>query len=285
MNTKIIAAIVAGLVALPMAAAASTLTEDVVTGHTVYANMGGFDPDVALIAGIVENKVVWFNGVTVLSTLGSGYVYAVEEDQCSPLTGTNYTFLDYRISYRDPNNIPHIVAHYDYECATTTTSLLDSLTGNDDKEHVWITLTHDRLVDPAVLTGFNNAGRVYNFGTGVDTSFFDDRGDTEHTGYGGSTPDEVNDGDSYCPPEDDHVCNGGNVDGEDYGEHDESHEHNTGSVDLYFSKSDKGNMTVDIFGNVHYGTGESCKYDTDYCAIIEDTTTYPTPDSAWAASW
>lgn len=279
MNSKLIAIIVAGVVGLPMAAAASTIEDqNVVTGHTVYADMSGFDPNIALIAGLVESKVVWFNGVTVFNSLGDGYVYATEAGQCSPLKGQDFVFQDYDLSFRDPNNFAHIVAHYTYKCAGLgnfgTDTVADTLLGLNETKHVWITLTHQKQVDaPVAPNAGSSGGRLYNFATGVDTSFFGERGTTEHDGMGGATPDSVNNGDSYCPTEEDHVCNGGEKKGEDT-----LHDHNTGSVDLYFSKEDV--EAVNATGAAHPGTEDGCALDT-YCAFVTDFGQYPDPEDVW----
>ncbi|MBW3582412.1 MAG: hypothetical protein KY455_04865 [Euryarchaeota archaeon] len=279
MNKKLIALIIAGVVGLPMAAAATTLQDKtVVTGHTVYANMGGFDPDVALIAGIVESKVVWFNGMTVLNTVQDGFIYTVAKGQCDPRDGENFEFQDYKIAFRDPNNVTHIIAHYTYSCGSglKTETVLDGYLGLNETKHVWVTPTHARVQDPPIQAF--DPGRIYNFATGIDTWYYKSgnlllgggRGTTTHEGTGGGTTDEVNNGDSYCASESDHVCNGSS--GLKAGE-DTLHEHNTFEVDLYYDKEDRGNFTK--FGTTYadgtpfHGTEEECANDP-YCAHVSD---------------
>jgi len=278
MNKKALTFVIIGLVGLPMAAAASTFeNHNVVTGHTTYANMGGFDPDIAAIAGLAESKVVWFNGMTIISSLGQGYVYAVDaEAPCSPLDGFNYQFHDYNLTYVDPNNVSHIVAHYSYECLP---GLPNSLLGGDNETvHVWVTPTHQRETDgPLVFQGNGDPnadrGRIYNFALAVDTSLMDTRSeeDTHHFGSGGQTGYEVESGDSYCEAEDDHVCNGGQVAGED-----DPHDHNSAQVDLYFSQRDRGIGANSTAGS-HPGTTAGCSADA-YCNSVNGST-YSDPTS------
>jgi hypothetical protein len=295
MNKKILTLVVVGIVALPMAAAASTLNNhNVVTGHTTYANMSGFDPDIAAIAGLAESKVVWFNGQTIFSTLGSGFVYAASsKNPCSPLQGTDYVFQGtnttsgYSLSFIDPNNQSHIVAHYTYKC---TAGLLDqpnyilSLVNPNIRHHVWVTTTHAKLLDgPLVFQGNvdpgSDAGRWYNFALAVDTGKFRDKskdGSVEHDGTGGRTTDAINSGDSYCEPENDHVCNEGSINGED-----DLHKHNSATVNLYFSKEDKGVGAALLTSpsGTHPGTSAGCSADAHCNAVITGTYFDPTAGS------
>lgn len=266
MNKKMLTLIVVGLVGLPMAAAASELENvGVVTGHTVYANMGGFDEYIAVITGLAESKVVWFNGQTIFSTLGDGLVYAVPSSaSCSPLSGTNFTLQGYDLSFRDPNDEGHMVAHYTYECSAISEILGANPVGVVASEHhVWVTATTSRVLDAPLTTG--DAGRIYNFALAVDTDLAGSDGEVGHTGDGGRTTSEINDGQSYCAQEDDAVCNGGSIENEDGPG---GSNHTTTDFDLYFSKTDKGNDTLG-----------GCQADT-YCASIIAAGTYVDPTGA-----
>lgn len=288
MNKKILTLIMVGLVGLPMAAAASTLQDQgVVTGHTTYANMGGFDENIAAIAGLAESKVVWFNGQTIFSSLGEGYVYAVKGGGCDPIDGVNYVFQDYNMSFIDPNNQSHIVGHYTYQCesASQESDPVDRIFGTAGMpatHHVWITLTHAKLRDgPLTIKGDpapgSDDGRWYNFALAVDTKKIGDRGTEDHSGRGGRSSEEINSGDSYCETDGqygDHVCNEGSVEGEDT-----PHEHNTATVDLYFSKRDRGIGAAASGGN-HTGTQAGCSFDA-YCnAVMTGTYSDPTASTA-----
>lgn len=277
MNKKLMTLMIAGLVGLPMAAAASELENvGVVTGHTVYANMGGFDEHVAVIAGLAESKVVWFNGQTIFSTLGEGFVYAVPSSAaCSPLSGTNYTFKGYELSFRDPNDAGHLVAHYTYECSAIDELLAANPFGVLSSEnHVWVTMTHDSVADAPLTTG--DAGRIYNFAVAVDTELTGTDGELNHTGDGGRTTSEINNGQSYCAQEDDAVCNGGSMENED-GAGGSAHE--TTDFDLYFSKTDKGDGAYVNETATHPGTLDGCQADI-FCAGIIAPGTYVDPTGA-----
>lgn len=276
MDKKTMVFTIAGLLALPMAAAATTLEEQqVVTGHALFADMSGFDENIAAIAGYAESRVVWFNGQSIMNTVQDGYIYAVESGaSCDPLDGNNYTFRDYTLAYIDPNNESHIVAHYTYEC--TPSGLLDAgLTGEveslllgNDTYHVWVTHTHAVVRDnPIVAEG--DAGRLYNFGLAVDTSFMEQE-EVDHSGEGGRTTSELNEGDSFCPEEDGHRC------GEGAGN--EEHTHNSAQVDLFYSQTDMGEGAGTADGGTHPGTLAGCD-DDDHCVSVRDGA-WEDPDSS-----
>lgn len=271
MDKKTMIFAIAGMLALPMAAAATTLEEqEVVTGHAMFADMSGFDEDIAAIAGHAESRVVWFNGQSIMNTVSDGFIYAVEsEASCSPLEGANFTFQDYGLSYIDPNNESHIVAHYTYACSPGgITGVVEELVFGDDTYHVWVTHTHELTQDnPIVAEG--DAGRTYNFALAVDTSFMGQE-EMTHSGEGGRTTSELNGGDAYCLEEDAHHC--GN------GAGNEEHEHNTAQVDLFYSKDDKGIDAATEDGGIHPGTLEGCDNDT-HCSDVRDGV-WDDPDSS-----
>jgi hypothetical protein len=255
---------IAALLALPMAAAATTLEEQqVVSGHAVFADMSGFDENIAAIAGHAESRVVWFNGQTIMNTVSEGFIYAAESgNSCGPLRGENFTFQGYDLSFIDPNNVSHIVAHYTYECPASLfnpTGFLEEELFGVATYSVWVTHTHAVQRDsPIVAEG--DAGRLYNFALAVDLSEFDSTGELTHSGEGGRTTSEINSGDSYCPEEEAHHCGEG-------GGNDE-HTHRTADVDLYYSQQDR----VKTHGNStqgHPGTLEGCDAD-DHCKDVRD---------------
>jgi hypothetical protein len=271
MNKKALVILLGGFLALPMAAAASTLEQqNVVSGHTVYADMSGFDENIAAIAGLAESRVVWFNGRTIMSTLGEGFIYAVESGtRCSPLNGQNFTFRGYELSFLDPNDQGHIVAHYTYRCPgglLTPAQPVTDLLGLTGLNHVWVTATHARVFDAPITPG--DAGRLYNFALAVDTSRMT-TDEVEHSAEGGRTTSEINRGQSYCPEEDAAACTGG----QDYGDT----THNTAKVDLFFSRVDKGQgaAVFGVPGASHPGTVAGCAADT-HCAAVTD------PSAVWS---
>lgn len=280
MNKKLLSLILVGIVGLPMAAAASQLENvGVVTGQTVYANMGGFDEDIAVVAGLAESKVVWFNGQTIFSTLGSGFVYAAPADAgCSPLDGSNFTIEGYQLSFRDPNDAGHMVAHYTYECGDLDLLLNGDPVGEllDARQHVWVTMTHDRVRDDPLTTG--DAGRIYNFAVALDTDLIGTTGEVAHTGDGGRTTSEINEGQSYCAQEDDAVCNGGAIDSEDGAD---GSTHSITEIDLFFSKTDKGiGANTATPGVAHPGTDAGCSADTHCLTVTDATGVYTDPTGA-----
>lgn len=271
MNKKILAFAIGGLLALPLAAATTLEEIDVVTGHTVFADMSGFDDNIAAIAGHAESRVVWFNGQSIMNTVTDGFVYAVESGaSCDPLEGENFEFQDYNMSFIDPNDVSHIVAHYTYECESSLFALdpLDLLSGTDTY-HVWVTLTHELTRDdPIVQEG--DRGRTYNFALAVETELMGDRDELTHSGDGGRTTSEINEGDSFCPEEGSHSCTGG--------EGDDEHEHFITQVDLFYSTQDQGAGADRADGDgAHPGTEAGCAND-DHCLAVT-TGTYEDPFS------
>ncbi len=277
MNKKLLAITIGGLMALPLAAAATTLEEvDVVTGHTVFADMSGFDENIAAIAGHAESRVVWFNGQSIMNTVTQGFIYAVESGaSCSPVDSDadNFEFQDYNMSFIDPNNVSHIVAHYTFECPADGFAVdpLELLGGGTNEYDVWVTLTHAIERDePVVAEG--DRGRNYNFALAVETDLMGDRDESTHSGDGGRTTSEINEGDSYCPEEDSHSCTGG--------EGDDEHEHFTTQVDLFYSSNDRGEGADRADGEgPHPGTEQGCA-DDDHCGAVTDpTASYDDPSS------
>lgn len=248
-RTKIVIALGAAvLLAAPVAFAGhlrqvAVQDRTVVSGHTVFVSVRQFDPDIAAIAGMVEQKVVWFNGAIIFNTFKGGFALGVEDDACDPRRGQDFRFIDQDLSYIDPNGQPHVVTHYTYRCAEANplATLLNNTTLEDGlihpqlipllhfREDVWVTPTHAIIVDPTIVD-------EYNFALAVDTSLFDEnpRGDTAHDGTGGDSTDEIKDGDSFDPATGRHTPDPA---GSPYNQ---PHEHNTASVDLYFARKDPG---------------------------------------------
>ncbi|HEV8360306.1 MAG TPA: hypothetical protein VGR28_07630 [Candidatus Thermoplasmatota archaeon] len=92
---------VVALLALPTAL--SVQEQSAVSGHVSYSDMGGMDPCLAGIAGIVRSQVLWFGGQVLFERTASGdnqFIYAVENGAPDPRelplirTGEVYEFPD-----------------------------------------------------------------------------------------------------------------------------------------------------------------------------------------------
>ncbi|HVL87746.1 MAG TPA: hypothetical protein VM681_07075 [Candidatus Thermoplasmatota archaeon] len=205
-----------------------------VTGHSVYADMDGFDPCLAAIVGLVRARVMWFNDMVLFSRPaadGSAYVYAVEQGAPDPRERLLYE--NDRYEFTDPNGVSWKVVEYQYVYNTNGTtqhnvpvpppaqSPAANHTQNVNAWFTWVVSVGPTTQD--AFPGLSNH-EEYNFVLLVDTCKF--KGafvqDVSHTrdGSGGW--------DSDLP--DDETTGG-------HKESDEDHTHQAFGVDLYVGRA------------------------------------------------
>lgn len=197
--------------------------DTVITGHTVYKNMGGYDKCLASIVGLARTRVLWFNDATLVETDAKGqYIYATRagappppptiKNDARPIFGDGVVY-----EFIDPNNARWVVLEGSY----VTGHKIGSESGNGDTpiediqndvevktEMVWLVQVGQTIRD-------NDPGsddhEFYNFVTLVDTCKFG------HGAQPEGTVDHADDDPNHPP-----------------GEH--AHDHQVFEVDLYIGK-------------------------------------------------
>lgn len=213
-------------------------SEWVVTGHTVFTNMSGFDPCLAAVAGVVRAQVLWFNDQVLLEHAVAGnngrFIYAVQENAPDPRrpdvalipSGTVYNFTD-------PNNERWTVNEYRYRVADPQ---LNPTTGNVKHNatldfHAWVVGIGNTTFDMSL-------GTAYNFVDIVDICKFVEPG----CNCAGPTTGNVTHNGTAEGPNDGNPQNGGVWDGNSHNaskpgeQHTFPHTHDTGKIDLYIGR-------------------------------------------------
>lgn len=198
--------------------------DTVITGHTVYKNMGGYDKCLASIVGLARTRVLWFNDATLVETDAKGqYIYATRagappppptlKNDARPIFGDGVVY-----EFVDPNNARWIVLEgYYYGEIKGDPINVNPWTPGDprveggarvDSEIVWLVQVGQTIRD-------NDPGsddhEFYNFVTLVDTCKFG------HGAKSEGTLDHAADDPNHPP-----------------GEH--AHNHEVFEVDLYIGK-------------------------------------------------
>ena len=161
----------------------STETQPVVTGHSTFYNGSGYDPCLASIAGIVRNRVMWFNDQVLVESYGGkgSFVYITEHGARDPTDPnikllTDGTFYD----FVDPNGV-HWHVEEDYYTVIHGGATVDPNTApaqwvqqpsvDQNKTYVWIvelaaSPIHDQFAGAPDGPYYHD---IYNFLVLVDT--------------------------------------------------------------------------------------------------------------------
>ncbi len=202
----------------------------VVTGHTRFVDLDGYDPCLAGIAGLARMRVLWFNDVPLYerSSVGEGkYLYAVQNGAPDPRDEQIVTSGE-RFEFKDPNgNWWEIVEGYfdvdpraggEFSVSGSGVTFPKNATVSLARMYVWIVQINPGEPFPNDNFGDHPEAAFYNFVTLVDTCKFT----SAITSTGNASHDTAADG---------------GVDHESYdGEHEPgytSHEHETWLVDLW----------------------------------------------------
>ncbi|MGQ0534452.1 MAG: hypothetical protein ACT4PT_00055 [Methanobacteriota archaeon] len=227
---KKIAIIIAVFSVASPAAYASTNTEWAVTGHTIFANMTGFDPCIAAVAGVVRFQVLWFNDEVLFeraSFAGQGqHIYVVEHNGTDPrdqplIRNQSYVFAD-------PNNKTWNVTEY-YYFGTVVAQPTWTVEDNKPTPHTSATAAkfHTWVVEIGNVTSDPTLGAEYNFVNLANLCLF--------TLPENNPQPHVHNGTGYNPAEGNSHPN--TVSGTDPEGHAFPHEHGTARINLYSGKA------------------------------------------------
>lgn len=182
---------------LLVAPSAIPTTADVVEGHFIFAQLGGYSECLSGVAGLARSKVMWFNDKILLDSanlLIGKHVYITQHEAPDPRdhsllrTGKYFDFVD-------PNGVPWNVTEYSYSVHRSTgtstsgsdTSTRAGATATVSQFYVYVVQIKRIYVDennPWTGAGDVNSHLHYNFVGIVDTCRFvyDDKGRAANTG-------------------------------------------------------------------------------------------------------